>query len=104
MLIFRNVLRINNFARYHDEFEDEIEDEKELAKINNGFNNSVAQGPGLKSVRDRVVTPYDLEMSILRPQHDPLVGELITRLLQKNKWKQKDTHVDRRDEEEYQPT
>ncbi len=29
------------------------------------------------------VTPYDLEQSLLRPQHDPLVADLITRLLSK---------------------
>ena len=37
--------------------------------------------------KDRVITPYDVEQSILRPQFDPLVGELVSRLLQKNKWK-----------------
>lgn len=27
------------------------------------------------------ITPYDLEQSLLRPQHDPLCGDLVTRLL-----------------------
>jgi hypothetical protein len=36
------------------------------------------------------VTPFDLEQSILRPQFDPLVGELVSRLLQKNRWKPKE--------------
>jgi hypothetical protein len=30
---------------------------------------------------------HDVELSILRPQFDPLVGELISRLLQKTKWR-----------------
>lgn len=29
------------------------------------------------------VTPYDLEQSLLRPQHDPLCAELMSRLLHK---------------------
>mgnify|MGYP006108406855 CR=1 FL=1 len=39
--------------------------------------------------KEKVITPYDLEQSILKPQFDPLVGEIVTRLLQKNKWKLK---------------
>ena len=36
----------------------------------------------LFKLRD-AVTPYDLEQSLLRPQYDPLVGDLISRLINK---------------------
>ena len=39
---------------------------------------------------DKLIAPFDLENSILRPQIDPLVGDIVTRLLQKNKWKLKE--------------
>lgn len=56
--------------------------------------------------RPTTITPYDLEQSILRPQFDPLVGELVSRLLMKNKWKLKagDTgQQDKGNEEEGAP-
>lgn len=31
------------------------------------------------------VTPYDLEQSLLRPQHDPLCGEILSKLLSQKK-------------------
>ena len=43
-----------------------------------------------KSGQPKTISPYDLEQSILRPQFDPLVGELVSRLLMKNKWKLKE--------------
>ena len=36
------------------------------------------------------VTPYDLEQSLLRPQHDPLVGEILARLLDLRKYAKKE--------------
>lgn len=36
------------------------------------------------------VTPYDLEQSLLRPQHDPLVGEILARLLEPRKFAKKE--------------
>ena len=33
------------------------------------------------------ISPLELEQAIINPQVDPLVGVLVTRLLQKNKWK-----------------
>ena len=39
----------------------------------------------------KAICPFDLEQSILRPQFDPLVGDIVSRLLQKNKWKMKET-------------
>lgn len=74
MGIFRNVLRLNlNRQMTIGEYQD----------LN------LAQSMEPKSLTSKKVTPYDLEQSILRPQFDPLVGELVTRLLQKNKWKLK---------------
>lgn len=33
------------------------------------------------------LTPYDLEQSLLRPQHDPLCGELMIKLMSKRQLK-----------------
>ena len=38
----------------------------------------------------KTITPYDLEQSILRPHLDPLVGELVIRLIQRSKVKVKE--------------
>ena len=35
------------------------------------------------------IAPYDLEQSLLRPQHDPLCGELMSKLLAKRSGFQK---------------
>ena len=58
----------------------------------NGYERQYGQGitpPACSSTKSTTVTPFDLEQSILRPQFDPLVGELVSRLLMKNKWKLK---------------
>ena len=72
MALFRNVLKINA----------------------NGCLDQNAWGTAAASSapqgNNKVISTHDLEQSILRPQFDPLVGELVSRLLQKNKWKLKE--------------
>lgn len=67
MIIFKNVLKLNT----------------NLSELTNIYTQP-------KSSLPKTISPQDLEQSILRPQFDPLVGELVSRLLQKNKWKLKE--------------
>ena len=48
------------------------------------------------------MSPFDLEYSILRPQFDPLVGEIVSRLLMKNKWKYKESDREKDEAEDAQ--
>lgn len=62
--IFKNVLRFNP---------------QSLIQLDSSQKNNV-----------KTITPNDLEQSILRPHLDPLVGELVIRLIQRTKLKPKE--------------
>ena len=69
------------------------EQAQQSTQNDNIYNQSHSQKNVTIQKVDKLITPFDLEHSILRPQVDPLVGDIVTRLLQKIKWKLKDADV-----------
>jgi hypothetical protein len=89
MGIFKNVLRLN--LNRSMTFGSTSLESPSTAN-GNGYERQYGTGippPNCSSSKSTTITPLDLEQSILRPQFDPLVGELVSRLLMKNKWKLK---------------
>jgi len=86
--IFRNVMKIQVSKNFITE---EILEAQQAAnlKSDNIYNQPSGATATVQKV-DKPIAPFDLENSILRPQIDPLVGDIVTRLLQKNKWKLKE--------------
>ena len=104
MGIFKNVLRLN-LNRTMTFGQPALESPS--AANGNEYERQYGSVTAPISSKSTTVTPQDLEQSILRPQFDPLVGELVSRLLMKNKWKLKAgeaTHEKQKDDEDNGPS